>query len=109
MAYPLNKKIVPDNIDKLLVDPLSLAVWFMDDGAADYAGASLQTHSFGKLDVEKLRRTLKLNFGLKTTSRLNKGWWIIYFLKSTMPRLHKQIDRYMLEDFKYKLVPYSVR
>lgn len=81
----------------------------MDDGTAEYAGSSLQTHSFSKLDVEKLRRTLKLNFGLETTSRLNKGGWIIYFLKSTMPKLRKQIGLYVLEDFKYKLVPYSVR
>lgn len=107
--YPLNKKIVPSDIDKILIDPLSLAVWFMDDGAADYAGASLQTHSFSKTDVEELRKTLKLNFGLETTSRLNKGGWIIYFLKSTMLKLRKQIDAHMLEEFKYKLVPYSVR
>jgi hypothetical protein len=107
--YPLDKKIVPDDIDKLLIDPLSLAVWIMDDGAADYAGASLQTHSFSKLDVEKLRKTLKLNFGLETTSRLNKGRWIIYFPKSMMPKLRKQIDAHMLKEFKYKLIPYSVR
>jgi len=104
-----NKKIVPEDIEFLLVDPLSLAVWFMDDGSAEYAGASIQTHGFTEDEVEKLIRTIFLNFGLETNKRLNKGKWIIYFPKVSLPKLNHIIGNFLLEDFKYKLIPYSIR
>lgn len=109
LFYPFNKKQVPKNIDDLLVNPLSLAIWFMDDGSAEYAGASLQTHSFTKEDVEKLMKCIKLNFKIDVIKRLNKGKWIIYFPKASMSRLQKATERYMLKEFMYKLKPYSVR
>lgn len=109
LFYSGGKKSIPDNIDKLLKTPLSLAVWFMDDGAADYAGASLQTHSFKEEDVINLMRVLKFNFEIYTTKRLNKGKWIIYFPKASMDRLRQLIKVHMLEEFRYKLIPYSIR
>lgn len=109
LFYPSGKKSIPRDIDKLLITPLSLAVWFMDDGAADYAGASLQTHSFTEEDVVRLMKVLKLNFEIYTTKRLNKGSWIIYFPKASMKRLRQLIGVHMLEEFKYKLIPYSIR
>lgn len=73
LFYLSSKKIVPRNIHFLLTDPLSLAVWFMDDGSAEYAGASLQTHGFTKNEVEKLMEVIFLNFGIETSKKLNKG------------------------------------
>jgi len=52
---------------------------------------------------------LKLNFKIKTTKRLNKGKWIIYFPKKSMPDLRKIIGKKILKEFKYKLEPYSER
>jgi hypothetical protein len=109
LFYPFLKKQVPNNIDTLLVDPLSLAVWFMDDGSAEYAGASLQTHSFTKKDVESLINCIRENFNIDASKRLNKGRWIIYFPKASMSRLREVIEKYMLKEFMYKLEPYSVR
>jgi len=109
LFYSRSKKIVPKNIKSLLKNPLSLAVWFMDDGSAEYAGASLQTHSFTKPEVDLLRSILRLNFKIETTERLNKGRWIIYFPKASLPRLKKVIDKHILPEFKYKLVPYSIK
>jgi hypothetical protein len=43
--YGREGKFVPLDIDELLT-PVAVAVWFMDDGAADFAGVTLQTHSF---------------------------------------------------------------
>lgn len=109
MFYPSSKKIVPGKIAQLLTDPLSLAVWFMDDGSADYAGASIQTHSFSEMGVDKLMDAIKLNFGIRVTRRINKGKWIIYFPKASMAKLNSVIGEYLLEKFRYKLIPYSIR
>lgn len=109
LFYPSSKKMVPKEISQLLIDPSSLAVWFMDDGSADYAGAVINTHSFVEDDIERLIMTIRRNFDIKTNKRLNKGKWIIYFPKASMPRLESIIGEYLLRDFKYKLIPYSIR
>lgn len=109
LFYPTSRKIVPNNIQALLKDPLSLAVWVMDDGAADYAGLSIQTHSFTEAEVDLLRNAIWFNFNLQTLSRMNKGKWIIYFPKASLPRLKSLISKHILKEFIYKLVPYSIR
>lgn len=107
--YRDGKKIVPENIETLLTEPLSLAVWFMDDGSAEYAGASFQTHCFGKSEVELLQHCLELNFHLLTTMRKNKGRWILYVPKRSLIKFHSLVKSFMLDRFLYKLIPYSVK
>lgn len=109
LFYPIHKKTVPKNIIQLLCDPLSLAVWIMDDGSAEYAGLSIQTHSFEEAEVDLLRNAVENNFGIKTGRRLNKGKWIMYFPKSSMPRLRELVGNLVLKEFTYKLVPYSLK
>lgn len=107
--YRDGKKIVPNNIERLLTEPLSLAVWFMDDGSAEYAGVSFQTHCFSKSEVEMLQHCLERNFRLSTTMRQNKGKWILYVPKRSLARFCDLVKPFMLERFLYKLVPYSIK
>jgi len=107
--YRDGKKIVPKNIETLLTEPLSLAVWFMDDGSAEYAGASFQTHCFSKSEVELLQRCLERNFCLSMTVRRNKGKWILYVPKRNLIRFRSLVEPFMLDRFLYKLIPYSVK
>ena len=109
LFYSSSKKTISVSIETLLTNPLSLAVWFMDDGSAEYAGASLQTHSFSIEEVDRLINVIRKNFGINANKRLNKGKWIIYFPKASMPKLRKVIGQYMLKEFEYKLNPYSER
>ena len=56
LFYPDGKKIIPKNISNLLISPLSLAVWYMDDGTLDYRPKDhfafyLATHSFSVGDT----------------------------------------------------------
>ena len=51
--YRGRRKVVPREIDRWLT-PLAIAVWFMDDGAADHWGVTFQTHSFEVEEVEPL-------------------------------------------------------
>jgi hypothetical protein len=102
--YEGRRKIVPGDIDTVLT-PLSLAVWFMDDGGADYAGLDLQTHSFGLEEVEHLVVTLAARFGIRATTRANKGRWIIYIPASSVGSLRSLIEPHVLPELRYKLVP----
>lgn len=109
LFYPQGKKQVPQTIFSYLTQPLSLAVWLMDDGSAEYAGVSLQTHSFSWSEVKLLQEVLKMNFSLETTMKKNKGKYIIYFPKSVLKRLRLLVEPLVLPSFRYKLQPYSMR
>ena len=52
LFYPHGKKVIPKQFDKILVSPLALAVWYMDDGSRKpYGkGAFLHTQSFSLTD-----------------------------------------------------------
>jgi hypothetical protein len=96
------RKIVPLDIAHYLT-PLSLTVWFMDDGAADHAGATLQTHSFTGEEVELLVQSLQDSFGLAVNPRRNRGRWIIYVRSAGMGRLRGILEPHLLPGFAYKI------
>ncbi len=57
------KKIIPKNIEKHLIDPIALAIWYLDDGTKrNYNGCRFATQSFSLEDNEMLQSTLKTNF-----------------------------------------------
>jgi hypothetical protein len=64
LFYPCGAKRITLKLAKELNNPLSLAVWFMDDGSADYAGVALNTQCFLKSEVELLRFILSDNFDI---------------------------------------------
>lgn len=109
LFYSGKTKSIPGNIGELLLNPLSLAVWIMDDGSAEYAGLSIQTHSFSLGEVMLLAKVIKQNFELNTLIHSNKGKYILYFPKSSMSKLISITGNYILPEFKYKFVPYSIR
>lgn len=107
--YPKGKKRVNNKVVEDFSNPLGLAVWYMDDGSADYAGLSFNTQCFYKKDVDLLRILLKDRFNLSTTKRRNKNGWIIYIPKRDVSKFVNMIRPYVLPYFKYKLRPYSLR
>ena len=47
-----NRKILPKNIENLLVNNLSLATWFMDDGGkGGLDGTIISVHSFTNCEI----------------------------------------------------------
>ncbi len=100
--YKNKKKIIPKNIDRLLIHPISLAVWIMDDGSKDNVGLTIQTHSFTNYEVKRLISALKKNFKLIATARKNRGKVIIYFPKSQIGRLWELVEEYILPEYRYK-------
>jgi hypothetical protein len=100
--YQSGKKIVPRDIADLLV-PLSLAVWFMDDGAADHAGVTFQTHSFSLDEVNLLIDALNGKFRLAASLRRNRGHHVIYVGASSLEKLEQIVQPHLLLEMRYKL------
>lgn len=60
-------KVVPSNIQELLTDPISLAVWYLDDGSKrkDCEACRLATMGFSHRENIELVECLRANFGLE--------------------------------------------
>jgi hypothetical protein len=105
LFYRNGKKILPKEIDKFLRNPLTLGVWFMDDGALGpkRQGVTFNTQNFTREENERLRKCLAKNFHLETSLHKDKRSWRIYIFPRSAPQFKKLIDKIILPEFKYKL------
>lgn len=62
--YPAGIKVIPSNIDVLLT-PVAMAYWFMDDGGWTGKGIHMNTNAFSTADVHRLADVLSSKYGLK--------------------------------------------
>ena len=113
--YPEGKKVVPLDIDKYLREPLSLAVWYQDDGTLDYryhyhANSLIATHCFTYDECKLLSKVLKKNFGVdaRVCRCLMRGklYFRLYITSKSMPRFMDTIEPFIHKEFNYKLVKY---
>lgn len=102
--YRGRRKIVPIGIECDL-SPLAVAVWLMDDGAADYAGLTFQTHSFTQAETSRLAAALRRKYGLRTGVRANRGSSIVYVYAESMPLMQEIVAPHILPELEYKLIP----
>ena len=107
--YSGRKKIIPRNIKDLLVSPLSLAVWYMDDGKKrpDCRGAYLDTICFSKEEQTRLIDCLRNNFQLVNTKlHWNGDGYHIYIPYISIDRFKELIKDFVIPSLAYKL-PYT--
>lgn len=99
------KKKIPKIIGKLL-NPLALAVWFMDDGqikSRKHRALLINSQCFSKKDLGLLQKALKDKFGIETTLKKEKTGYRIYLLSKTISRFLAIISSYILSSMRYKL------
>ncbi|MBI2008067.1 hypothetical protein HYS82_00205 [Candidatus Amesbacteria bacterium] len=110
--YLDGKKIVPEEIGNWLVDPLSLAVWYMDDGNLDrrekyHLNANIATYCFSYKECELLVKTLKSNFEVE--ARVHKCTmrgvrrYRLYIVSRSMDRFIKLVGPYIQPCLAYKI------
>lgn len=98
--YGEGKKSIPDN---LTLDPLMLAVWFMDDGSyCRDRDVYLNTQQFSRPDQERLRALL-LSFNIESSLNKDKEYQRIRIKKSSIPVLFETITPYIIPSMTYKL------
>lgn len=80
LFYDGKKKPVPFKLDQLFTTPLSLAVWYLDDGGLrpDYKAFRFHTNNFSLEEVHLLQDILWKNFQLKTTTHPQGKGYIIH-------------------------------
>ncbi len=112
LFYPNGKKCIPSNIDQLLISPLTLAIWYQDDGTLDYRdkyhyNALFATHRFSHSGCELLTSALQKNFGLDVRvcrcQMRGKVNYRLYVVSKSMDRFLGLIRPYIHPCFQYKI------
>lgn len=110
LFYPNGKKVIPSLIDSILISPLTLAVWYMDDGSRKpYGrGAFLHTQSFSVDGQVKLIQILKKNFSViarLSSAGLWKGkrYYRLYITAKSFPHFRNLVLPYILPSMRYKI------
>ena len=113
LFYPDGTKRIPEDIKKYLEDPLTLAIWYQDDGTLDFrknyhANALFATHCFTRRECDLLAEALKANFDLDVRvcrcMMRGKLSFRLYVTSKSMQKFMDIIDPYMLECFHYKFL-----
>jgi recombination protein RecA len=103
--YRNGRKVIPRLISRWLT-PISLAVWFMDDGSVkshQCRGKIINTQSFDETSLRRLQKALEANFGLRTKLRRQKEGKQIYVPAKEVDKLRRIINPNLIPSMKYKL------
>lgn len=104
--YNDHKKQIPEQIDKLLVNSLTLAVWFMDDGyyyrRDKTAYIYLSKHT--PQDIKRLQETIADRFDLRPKLEKKKnGSMDFKFSVAETKKLISTITPHMIQSMRYKI------
>ena len=100
--YDNGRKIIPDS---LVLDPVSLAVWYMDDGSkCRDCDVYLNCQQFSLNDQKKLIVKLR-KLGIKARLNRDKKYYRIRILKESLKAFFDIIEPHIIDSMRYKLVP----
>ena len=103
--YQGKKKQIPKLIHRWLT-PLTLAIWFMDDGSIKsrtHKAKILNIQGFTKPEVERLIAALDNKYGIKAKLRKQKEGYQIYLLSETIKEFERLLKPYIIPTMRYKL------
>lgn len=91
---------------KRWLTPLSMAVWFMDDGqikSKKHRALLINTQCFAKKDLKRLQKALWEKFGIKTNLKKEPTGWRLYLLAETVSKFVSLIEPYIIPSMRKKL------
>jgi LAGLIDADG DNA endonuclease family protein len=101
--YRNHRKMVPVDLE---LTPLSMAVWFMDDGSrksSQCRGLYLNTQGFTATEVQLLQEVIGRDVGIETTVRRQRDGLQIYVPAPSASAMSAFIMEEMLPSMRYKL------
>jgi len=102
--YPEGKKKIPEKLEKYLT-PLTLTVWYMDDGYYYLRDrcSYLYLGNVSEKEAKIVTRVLSEKFIIAARVKQKKKGYAIYFSPEETQKLKNLIKGHMLSQFKYKL------
>ena len=100
LFYQNGRKVIPKGFR---LDPLMLAVWFMDDGSKTKKGdVYLNCQQFDFQSQRRLLHALRL-LGIRARMNKDKKYYRIRIYKESIPRLLELIKPYLVPSMEYKV------
>ena len=103
--YPKGKKQVPRQLIASRMNPMTLAVWLMDDGSKDSNQIRINSQSFSEEDNQFLANVLWANLGIVTTINHDKKFFRLRVAQSSMAKLIGLVRPYIIPCMLYKFSP----
>lgn len=103
--YENKTKVIPKIIDKLLT-PLSIAVWFMDDGSIKskvHKSYVIHTNGYSKSDLERVVVVFKKKFGIRVGIHKQYNQFRLYIYTESASTFKKLVEQYVVPELQYKL------
>jgi hypothetical protein len=101
--YRDRRKVLPEELE---LTPLSMAVWFMDDGSRksrQCRGLYLNTQSFTRAEVDFLQCVIRRDVGVETTVRQQRDGLQIYVPAPSASDVTAFMTEDLLPCMRYKL------
>lgn len=98
--YRNGAKIIPKDLN---LTPLTLTVWFMDDGSKSYKTVYLNTQQFDASSQQKLIDILQKQLNIEATLNKDKNYCRIRIAYKSISKFLKIVQPYVLKEFNYKL------
>jgi len=103
--YRNGNKSIPIMIKKL-INPVSLAIWFMDDGSkksSKHKSYIIHSLGFTKKDLVLIQRVLKEKFDLNVSIHKQYNGLRLYILRDSADKFKKIISPYVISSMRYKI------
>jgi hypothetical protein len=98
--YKNGNKYIPD---WFTINPLIVAIWFMDDGTCHRNTVDFSIHCFsGENDIKKLQKLLA-EYNIYTTVNYDGKGKRLYILKKSYPIFKRLVKPYIVKCMSYKL------
>jgi len=107
LFYKQGSKRIPNDLPLLFDNPLSLAIWYMDDGYLYHRDKMIYIYlpRYTREEQKILLKTLKLNFGLKPLLKTKKGGnQVLVFPVEESKKLLSLVRPFVPPSMRYKLL-----
>ena len=96
--YGQGRKVVP----QLILTPLAMAVWFMDDGCKSHRAIYLNTQQFDLESQLRLLNLLQEQWGIRASLNRDKSYCRIRIAVESVGRFKSIVGPYVLSELEYK-------
>ncbi|MBI2636374.1 hypothetical protein HYW84_03570 [Candidatus Peregrinibacteria bacterium] len=98
--YRNGKKYIPEDVN---LDPMTLAVWFMDDGTNSRSAIYLNTQQCDMSQQKFLQGLLRETFGIRSTLNRDRTYYRLRITSESTKVFKAIVQPFILPCFQYKL------
>lgn len=102
LFYGKGVKVLPEKLLDLL-EPVGLAIWYMDDGSNNGTNITLNTHNFSMGEQKVLQNWLKTKFGVDTTTVKDRSKFKLAIGRYEYEKFMDIVRPHIIESMNYKV------